>query len=103
MVDRDRGAARLRCRPGDLAIVMKCGVPERIGLLVRVIERCADGKRDWLTRIEGNGVVAAGVNTGRVALRRMALMDDSNLTPIRGQETLRRRARQDPEACEVSA
>lgn len=100
---KEEGKTRLRCRPGDLAIVTKCGVPERIGLLVRVIERCADGKRDWLTRIEGKGVVATGVNSGVAAVRRLALMDDSNLTPIRGQETLRRRARQDPEACEVSA
>ncbi len=100
---KEEGKTRLRCRPGDLAIVTKCGVPERIGLLVRVIERCATGKRDWLTRIEGKGVVATGVSSGVAAVRRFALMDDSNLTPIRGQETLRRRARQDPEACEVSA
>ncbi len=93
---------RLRCRPGDLAIVTKCGVPERIGLLVRVIERCTDGTRDWLTKIEGAGVIAPGVNTGRVAIRRMALMDDANLTPIRGQEPQCRKARQDRAACEAS-
>lgn len=100
---KEEGAKRLRCRPGDLAIVTKCGVPERIGLLVRVIERCADGTRDWLTKIEGAGVVAPGVATGRVAMRKMALMDDSNLTPIRGQVIQYRTARRDLEACGVSA
>lgn len=99
---KEEGKTRLRCRPGDLAIVTKCGVPERIGLLVRVIERCADGARDWLTKIEGVGVVAPGVNTGRVAMRRMALMDDANLTPIRGQEPLYQTAHQDREAFEAS-
>lgn len=93
---------RLRCRPGDLAIVTKCGVPDRIGLLVRVIERCTDGTRDWLTKIEGAGVIAPGVNTGRVAIRRMALMDDANLTPIRGQEPQCRTARRDLEASGAS-
>lgn len=101
-MNRETGVNRLRCRPGDLAIVTRCGVPERIGLLVRVIERCTDGKRDWLTRIEGAGVIAAGVDTGRVAVRRMALMDDANLTPIRGSEIQCRMARLDREACEAS-
>lgn len=101
-MDREKSVGGLRCRPGDLAIVTKCAVPERIWLLVRVVERCMDGKRDWLTEIQGPGVVARGVITGRVALRRMALMDDSNLTPIKGQGSPRRMARQDSAACEVS-
>lgn len=100
---KEEAKTRLRCRPGDLAIVTKCGVPERIGLLVRVIERCADGTRDWLTKIEGAGVAAPGVSTGRVAMRRMALMDDVNLTPIRGQAPQYRMALQNQEACEASA
>ncbi|MDS0802842.1 hypothetical protein [Burkholderia cenocepacia] len=77
----------LKCRIGDLAIVTKCGVPERIGLLVRVVAR-ADAPRDWLTDIQGTGVVARGVVTGKVGLRHRALMNDWNLTPIRGDELI---------------
>ncbi len=39
----------LKCKIGDLAIVTRCRVPERIGLIVRVIERCTDRGHDWLT------------------------------------------------------
>jgi hypothetical protein len=77
----------LKCRIGDLAIVTKCGVPERIGLLVRVIAR-ADAPHDWLTEIQGAGVVARGFVTGKVGLRNQALMHDWNLTPIRGEELI---------------
>lgn len=77
-------ASGLRCRPGDLAIVTKCGVPGRIGLLVRVVERCAEGTHDWLTELQGPGVVAQDIVTGQTMMCREALMYDWNLTPITG-------------------
>ncbi|MDR8920523.1 hypothetical protein FEP54_00625 [Burkholderia multivorans] len=75
---------RLRCRPGDLAIVTKCGVPERIGMIVRVVAPAGDGKHDWLTKLQGDGIHAKDVHTGRFRMCVEALVLDCNLTPIRG-------------------
>ncbi len=94
---------RLRCKPGDLAIVTKCGVSDRIGLLVRVIERCWDGQHDWLVVLQGPGVWARGAVTGSVTLRRRALLNDWNLTPISGTGLPGEMARPDSEASEASA
>lgn len=30
-------ADRLRCRPGDLTIVTRCSVPERLGPIVKIV------------------------------------------------------------------
>ncbi len=75
----------LRCRPGDLAIVTKCGVPERIGLIVRVVERCTDSGYDWLTEVQGPGYPGRDIRTGLRGLCKEALVHDWNLTPINGQ------------------
>lgn len=32
----------LRCKPGDLAIVIHCDFPENIGKLVNVVQRITD-------------------------------------------------------------
>lgn len=73
---------RLRCRPGDLAIVTSCRVPERLGLLVRVIERSSDAAYDWLVELSGSGIEAPGVTTGIVMNRTRAVLRDGSLTPI---------------------
>lgn len=93
LVERETRGNGLRCQPGDLAIVTKCGVEERIGLLVRVLERCLDGSHDWLTELQGPGIVARGMKTGTVSRRRGALMYDWNLTPITGMDLQRRTVR----------
>lgn len=80
----------LRCKPGDLAIVTKCGVTERVGLLVRVIERRGDAGYDWLTELLGEGLVGRDVTTGRVGRCSFALMHDWNLTPINAEDLLSR-------------
>ncbi len=72
----------LRCRPGELAIVTKCGVPERIGLIVKVIERRTDRGHDWLTEIQGGGVLGRDVTTGAVGRCKYLLMRDLSLTPL---------------------
>jgi hypothetical protein len=72
----------LRCRPGDLAIVTKCGVPERIGLIVRVIERRTERGYDWLTEVQGGGVLGRDVTTGKVGHCGHLLMRDQSLTPL---------------------
>ncbi|MGX5875328.1 hypothetical protein MJ547_16180, partial [Burkholderia gladioli] len=76
---------RLRCRPGDLAIVTRCRVPERIGMIVRVIERCTDRGYDWLTEVQGPGMYGRDITTGKLGNCRFGLWHDWNLTPIRGE------------------
>lgn len=94
--DEDR--AGLRCKPGDLAIVTKCSVKERIGLLVRVVERHGGARFDWLTELLGPGVVARDLNTGRVCRCTSALMHDWNLTPISGLDLPRQMCRPEDES-----
>lgn len=93
---------RLRCRPGDLAIVTSCRVPERLGLLVRVVERSADGAYDWLVELLGRGIVAPGVATGLVMTRSRAVLRDGSLTPISAGRRPYQMALPDPEAVEAS-
>lgn len=90
---KEEGKTRLRCRPGDLAIVTKCGVPERIGLLVRVLEPCRTNGYDWITELLGPGVVARDVSSGELKWCSRALMHDWNLTPINGPDPRRQRCR----------
>ncbi|WP_186063198.1 hypothetical protein [Burkholderia gladioli] len=80
---------RLRCRPGDLAIVTRCRVPERIGLIVRVIERCNDHGYDWLCELQGPPVWGRDVDSGKKGFWRLGLFRDWNLTPIRGDPVSR--------------
>ncbi|MGX5879438.1 hypothetical protein MJS38_04560, partial [Burkholderia gladioli] len=74
----------LRCRPGDLAIVTKCRVSERIGLIVRVVERCFEDGYDWVTDIQGPGTKGRDVHTGAICICSEMLARDESLTPIRG-------------------
>ncbi|MDJ1160808.1 hypothetical protein QHI69_02685 [Burkholderia gladioli pv. gladioli] len=73
----------LRCKVGDLAIVTKCGVPERIGLLVKVIECCSADDRDWRVEFIGHRVSGRDLKSGRTRMCKFAIARDSSLTPIR--------------------
>ncbi|MBU9133652.1 hypothetical protein KTD17_11700 [Burkholderia multivorans] len=75
---------KLRCKVGDLAIVTKCGVPERIGILVRIVAS-AVAPHDWVTEVQGAPVWARQARSRRMAWCREALCHDWNLTPIRGE------------------
>ncbi|MGS1060513.1 hypothetical protein [Burkholderia glumae] len=72
-----------RCKVGDLAIITSCAVPERIGLIVKVIERRDDRGYDWLTEVHGFGVRGRDITTGQVGRCKYLLMHDASLTPIR--------------------
>ncbi|NVE22364.1 hypothetical protein [Burkholderia glumae] len=74
----------MKCKPGDLAIVTKCGQPDRIGLIETVLGAAGDGKHDWLTELQGNGIHALDVHTRTFHMCTESLMYDWNLTPIRG-------------------
>ncbi len=94
----------LRCKPDDLAFVTKCEQnPKWIGLMVRVLAPCLDGRNDWLAEIQGRGVQAPGVDSGYVTRRRRVLLDDWNLTPITGLDLRDEMVHRDPEAFEASA
>lgn len=84
MASQNERRTALRCKPGDLAIVTKCGVPERLGLIVRVVERCLDAGYDWLTEVQGPGYLGRDIKTGRRGVCKEALVHDWNLTPING-------------------
>lgn len=79
----------LRCRVGDLAIVTKCPVAERIGLFVRVVAARPTEQHDW--SVEFIGAPVAGVVVGSAAVHecRVAAAFDWNLTPIRGEAASR--------------
>lgn len=98
----DMKTAGRRCRPGDLAIVTKCKIPERLGIMVRVVEPCIDGRYDWLVELLGPGIMAPGVMTGILMKRTRALLRDCSLTPIKGEANPYQMARPDLEASEVS-
>lgn len=93
----------LRCRPGDLAIVTRSGVAALLGLLVEVVAPAATGEHDWLTEIQGEGVVAPGAFTGAVTRRTRALMLDAHLAPLTSHEGCRQTVQMDREACVASA
>ncbi|WP_025096565.1 hypothetical protein [Burkholderia sp. A1] len=73
----------MKCKPGDLAIVVDSGIEELVGLIVEVLEAACDGEHDWLTEVQGRGVLAPGINTGIVMRRTRILMLDQHLIPIR--------------------
>lgn len=74
----------LRCRPNDLAIVTRCDIHARIGLLVLIVARSGNGSHDWLAEIQGQAVFACGALTKRPMRRRNVWVNDGDLTPIRG-------------------
>lgn len=71
----------------------KCGVHERIGLLVRVVERCDEGGYDWLTDVQGPGILGRDMHTGKICVCNEVLMHDWNLTPINGMDLRRQYVR----------
>lgn len=76
-------ADRLRCRPGDLTIVTRCSVPERLGPIVKIVGLAGNGEHDWLTELQGDGIPAFDINTQTIRRCTEALTYDWKLTPIR--------------------
>uniref|UniRef100_UPI001640607C hypothetical protein n=1 Tax=Burkholderia gladioli TaxID=28095 RepID=UPI001640607C len=59
------------------------GIEELVGLIVEVLEAACDEEDDWLTEVQGRGVLAPGITTGIVMRRTRILMLDQHLIPIR--------------------
>lgn len=76
---------RLRCRPGDLAIVTRYARLDLIGRIVIVTEPATTGRHDWIVTLQGGEIVAPGAFTGVLMRRTRALVLDSSLTPIRSE------------------
>lgn len=74
----------MRCRVGDLAVVIRAHHPENLGRLVKVLRLCANHSETWVIETLGSRFVAdVGGNlwTGEHAL---AL--DTSLRPLRDDE-----------------
>lgn len=82
----------LRCKPGTLAIVIDSGIEELIGLIVEVLHAACDGEHDWLTQVQGKGVLAPGIATGIVMRRTRILMLDQHLVPLNDGADVRSQA-----------
>ncbi|AYQ37634.1 hypothetical protein BLA9940_05941 [Burkholderia aenigmatica] len=74
--------AKLRCRPGDLAIISRCGNKRYIGLLVRVDRRCTALDFDWIVEFLGGAVPGHEIGTGAPGDFTHAPVWDWNLTPL---------------------
>ncbi|HDR9802415.1 TPA: hypothetical protein QDC55_003289 [Burkholderia cenocepacia] len=78
----------LKCKVGDLAIVTRLPVAERIGLLVRIVESSPELEYCWLVEFQGSGVLGRDIRSKRVMPCRFGLFHDWNLTPIRSDELI---------------
>jgi hypothetical protein len=79
----------LRCKPGDLAIVIASCYQENIGAIVRVLELHHDTK--WRVRVAGPPLSAADAagflwRTDQLPSSCAVIVRDSSLQPIRGGE-----------------
>lgn len=74
------GSAAMRCRVGDLAILVGPKVPENLGVLVEVLKPWRHGPNHWWVRSLSGPLRR---DDGRIAVEGSA--DDSGLRPIRGQ------------------
>lgn len=77
---------KLRCKPGDLAIVSRCRNPAHIGLIVRIVSSHENGDFDWNVKLIGSPIKGRAIYSGRIATFRRAAAFDWNLTPLPGQE-----------------
>lgn len=79
---------KLRCRPGDLAIISRCNNPSRLGLLVQIIGPHKTGEFDWDVNLLGGAVKGRAIRSGRVGTFRRAAVFDWNLSPLPDLEHL---------------
>lgn len=85
-------SAYLRCRPGDLAVIVNCVNPENLGLIVRVIGRWLPNHDDWAPaanlcewEIEATSQRIMTMNLlGEKLFWKRCPAPDSGLQPIRG-------------------
>lgn len=79
--------AKLRCKPGDIAIISRCGNKRYIGLLVRVECRCSSLEFDWIVEFLSGAVPGHEIGTNAPGYFTHAPVWDWNLTPLADAET----------------
>lgn len=76
------------CRPGDLAVIVRCHHPENLGAIVLVLRAVelaqAPSEPAWLVRAAGRKLLACGLS-GRVEPTDEAKSPDAYLKPLRDQ------------------
>jgi hypothetical protein len=73
----------MNCKPGDLALVIRAELPENIGIVVEVVERCElFGEGYWLCRARTPRATLNGF--GHVVVADSGSVPDSWLRPISG-------------------
>lgn len=77
----------LRCKPGDIAVISRCGNERYIGLLVRVESRCIALEFDWIIEFLGGAVPGHEIGTHAPGNFTHAPVWDWNLMPL-GDESL---------------
>nr|WP_319002016.1 hypothetical protein [Burkholderia contaminans] len=105
-MDRETGASRLRCRPGDLARVVTAWNPALVGRIVLI--KVAHSQAEWVVILLGEPGMTLTKNRKRIVASNCVLAYDSALEPIRAvkqdgmdcypmvaSEGYRRRPRQD--------
>lgn len=77
-------APALRCRPGDLAIIIRSPRnPAILGRIVQIQEYDIEADR-WQIRLMGAPAFGLGLRTGRPLVAHNWLFRDSSLQPLRG-------------------
>ena len=79
----------MKCKPGDLAIIVNDVYASNIGSIVRVVKQCKDPKgNDVIWNIFSNHPVACLTN-GALTYRKRGVANDCDLSPIEGLEKVK--------------
>lgn len=78
----------MRCKPGDLAVIVQCDYAENIGRLVSVVRRavCPAEWGEWICQSEGTPMAAQDCEY-RDVFEQEAIVPDAWLRPIRPGDT----------------
>lgn len=77
----------MRCKPQDLAVIIKSARPQNIGKLVTVIKVSTFPSMDWECRSEGSPLLGMCEFTRSIKSGRVVNFLDSQLRPLRTDET----------------
>ena len=72
----------MNCKPGDLAVIVRCGYRQNIGGLVEVRSRYRCEQGEWFVM----ALSPLMTNRGPVSSMAVVWMDDADLRPIRDQD-----------------
>jgi hypothetical protein len=91
----------MKCRPGDLALVLRCRIPENVGRFVIVERRAVEGEvlafigrksvvtspgADWVVLPVHGTLTGRGSISGKTFQTTLATFKDEDLLPIRPED-----------------